>query len=98
MSSDDQGASYIATDANPAHKVQICYEAAWGGVRAIPMPATTTTTIRGRSAGQWLRPNPPARGQKIYLEGLFTEGGGGDNYSLAARSMIPTPAQRCHTH
>jgi hypothetical protein len=88
MSSDDAGASYIATDANPAHKVLIAQEPAWGGIRAWTDAGHDNNDNRGAppvngSVGNGF-PNgiPLVAGQKVYLEGLFTEGGGGDNYAM----------------
>jgi len=89
MSSDDAGATYIATDANPANKVQIAAEPAWGGVRAWADAGHDANDGRGTPPvfsssnpnGNGSVPIHLTAGQKVYLEGAFTEGGGGDNYA-----------------
>jgi hypothetical protein len=88
MSSDDQGATYIAEDAVPAHKHEICVEPAWGGSRnfAIGRPGNGENTARNDPPGPPVNGSAPIHllaGQKVYLEGIFTEGGGGDNYAAA---------------
>ena len=106
MSSDDQGATYIATDAVPAHKTQIAAEPSWGGVREWASSGNTPANggTSGPNGGRGDPPvyNPPANttgngslpihltaGQRVYLELLWTEGGGGDN---GAVTVVIDPA------
>jgi hypothetical protein len=89
-SSDDGGATYLSTDANPASKVQITAEPAWGGIRAWAnsgdpgtqaargTPPIYSSSNPGGNGSQLI---PLTAGQVVYLEGNFTEGGGGDNYA-----------------
>jgi hypothetical protein len=90
MSTDDQGATYLATDAVPAHKRQIAAEPAWGGIRAWTdaghdnndnrgTPPIYDPTGTGNLNGNGSIPVHLNAGQKVYLELLWTEGGGGDN-------------------
>lgn len=102
MSSDDQGATYIATDAVPANKVQIAAEPQWGGVRAwadAGGPERGPNGNRGTppiynppdsTTGNGSLPIPLVAGQRVYLELLFTEGGGGDNGAVTV--TIDDPA------
>jgi hypothetical protein len=89
MSSDDEGATYISTDANPANKVQIAAEPAWGGIRGYADAGHDNNGGRGSPPifspgnpnGNGSVPIPLTAGQVVYLEGVFTEGAGGDNYA-----------------
>src|SRR5262249_5896013 len=105
MSLDDQGATYIAEDGIPAHKHVICVEPAWGGQRAFtdaghdnndnrgnpPVYDPTNTAGNGtNTSGNGSLPIHLVGGQRVYLEGVFTEGGGGDNYALTVTINDPS--------
>jgi hypothetical protein len=86
ISSDDQGAFFLSTDATPANKVQIATEPAWNGSRE---------WINGSNQGS--RGTPPANisadvalaaSEARYFEALNKEGGGGDK--LGVTWKLPT--------
>ena len=91
MSSDDNGKTYIATDDDPANITLLCREPSWGGIRE-------WSGGRDRGGPPPVNQGGPitlTAGQRVYLEGRFSEGGGGDNYALAAVGVPvgdPAPA------
>jgi hypothetical protein len=101
MSSDDQGALYLATDAIPAHKQQIAAEPGWAGSRAWAdaghdnndgrgNPPIYDPTGSGNLKGNGSLPFHLLAGQKVYLEGVFTEGTNGDNFAATVTIDDPT--------
>jgi hypothetical protein len=78
--------------------VQIAAEPAWGGVRAWANTGDAGTQAARGTPPIYSSTNPNGNGsvpialtagQKVYLEGVFTEGGGGDNY---AATVVIDPA------
>lgn len=80
MSADDQGGTWLATDANPAHAVQINSEPVWSGSREYASSGNGGNG-RGTPPSNGSAPISLTAGQVVYLEGRVKEGGGGDNYS-----------------
>jgi len=80
MASDDGGALYLSTDADPAHKVQLTAMPAWDGDREFVAPTGSGQTPAPLSAPQSL-----VAGQAYYLEVLQKEGGGGDHVNVAVQ-------------
>jgi regulation of enolase protein 1 (concanavalin A-like superfamily) len=87
-SSDDYSATYIATDADPAHKVQVAYEPQWNNWRAFATCDRRTCGPDGWPQQTQSPAIPLKAGQLVYLEAAYTEGGGGDNYS-AFVTVVP---------
>src|SRR5262249_38931257 len=79
-----------AEDAIPAHKHRIAFEPAWGGVRAWTDAGHDNNDNRGNPPSNGSSPIHLLAGQKVYLEQIHTEGGGGDN--SAATVTINDPA------
>jgi hypothetical protein len=84
LNSDDQGALFLSTDDDPAHKAEIASEPGWNPPRQ---------WINGANQGS--RGNPPANisapvqleaGQKYYVEALMKQGAGADNLAVTWRA------------
>jgi hypothetical protein len=90
MSSDDRGALYLSTDDDPANLKQIAFEPTWNGNlqwvlldrRNPDAPENRSDTFQDT---QWpAGPGAPINlvaGRRYYFEGLWKEGGGGDNFA-----------------
>jgi hypothetical protein len=94
VAADDHAELWIAEDGVPSHKHKIAIEPNWADSR------NYTEATPGQADPQNGRGTPPANGsaaihlqagQIIYLEGLMKEGGGGDNFSVAATLNDPNP-------
>lgn len=86
--SDDYSVTYIATDGNPAHKVPVAYEPQWNDWRDF---ATCDRRTCGPDGWPVETQSPVftlTQGQVVYLEAVYTEGGGGDHYS-AYVTVVP---------
>lgn len=94
IASDDPGNLFVATDANPANKVQVAVEPQWNAVRSFgggdpAAPTRRTVTDDGKEPSP--RPGNMSQfftvtaGQVLYVEAVANEGGGGDNLAVAAR-------------
>jgi hypothetical protein len=80
--SDDQSATFIATDGIPANMVQMCSEPQWVAFREFLLPTSNGTAGRGNPPINVSAPFNLTAGQQVYLQADHLEGGGGDNYSL----------------
>jgi hypothetical protein len=80
-SSDDYSVTYIATDGNPANKVAVAYEPQWNGFRAFATCDRRTCDGNGWPVETRSPVFTLSAGQIVYLEAVYTEGGGGDHYS-----------------
>src|SRR6266496_2359694 len=74
IASDDQGALFLSTDENPAHKVKIAYVNAWTSLREWT-----------KETNQQSAPIQLTNGFRYYVEALHKEGTGGDNLSVRWR-------------
>lgn len=81
LASDDQGALFLSSDADSAHKALIASEPQWNGYRQFT-----------NGQNQASRSNPPVNvstniplvaGRAYYIEALVKEGAGGDGLSVA---------------
>ena len=79
--SDDQGALFLSTDADPANKVLIASEPQWNGARQWINGANQAS--RGAPPVNISAPIRLEGGGKYYLEALMKEHEGGDNLSVA---------------
>lgn len=79
VSADDPAEVYLSTDETAAHKQLICQEPAWNN----PRMYRTLDRRNAEDPENVSDPIPLAAGQRYYFEILHTEGGGGDNVSLA---------------
>ena len=81
MCSDDQGLTYLSTDADPAHKQIIAAEPIWNPSRDY------TTPLRRNPSNPENRSNlvQLAAGQRVYLEAVAMEFDGNDNLSVAVQ-------------
>ncbi len=81
MCSDDQGLTYLSTDADPAHKQIIAAEPVWNPSRDYSTP------LRRDPANPENRSNlvQLAAGQRVYLEAVAMEFDGNDNLSVAVQ-------------
>jgi hypothetical protein len=76
MSSDDNGRTYLSSDANPANKVEIAREPAWNGGREYISGGNQAS--RGTPPANISVPIPLQAGGRYYLEEIHSEGGGGN--------------------
>ncbi len=80
MSSDDPGILWLSTDDSPANKREIGRQVGWSGYREWTSDGGGNPVANRVSA-----PIPLVAGQRYYTEAIFSEGGGGDNLSVAWR-------------
>ncbi len=87
-SSDDNSEFYLSTDDTAANLAPITSEPNWNPVR------TFASTSRRDANAPENRSAPIALevGKKYFFQGLMKEGGGGDNFSVAARAEGDQPA------
>src|ERR1043166_3659640 len=71
IASDDQGALFLSTDEDPAHKVEIAYVNAWTSLREWT-----------KETNQQSAPIQLTNGFRYYIEAIHKEGTGGDNLSV----------------
>ncbi|MCY3021776.1 MAG: C25 family cysteine peptidase [Planctomycetota bacterium] len=87
IASDDNSELWLSTDENPANAVRVAYVGGWTDPRKYQnntgQQQYTTGTTKGDPAVTTALPNLVS-GQRYYIEALQTEGGGGDNVSVAA--------------
>src|SRR5436190_6127756 len=76
VASDDQGALYLSTDENPAHKVRIASVNTWTALREWT-----------KETNQQSVPIQLTNGSRYYIEAIQKEGTGGDN--LSVRWQLP---------
>lgn len=81
VSADDPAEVYLSTDDQPANKQLICLEPQWNN----PRMYRTLDRRDPNDPENVSDPVPLVAGQRYYFEILHTEGGGGDNVSLAWR-------------
>ena len=76
ISSDDGSSLYLSTDESPANKSLVCYVSSW-----------TSSREWAKEGNQMSAPIRLKAGQRLYLEAIMREAGGGDN--LAVRWQLP---------
>jgi len=76
-SSDDAHVTYIATDANPASKVEVSRETGYANQYVYNQGGTKAFDLKA--------------GQLVYLEGNYSDGGGGDHYELTYTKNTTAP-------
>lgn len=86
LSADDHAELWLSTDDNPANAVRIAQQLNWNAFR----------NWTGDDGGNPLtnRISPPIhleQGKKYFTRGIFKEGGGGDNFSVAWRTPSSPP-------
>jgi len=89
LSADDNAEFWLSTDSTPANAVMIAKEPTWNPVRAF-----FTDTSGGRDNTTPENVSAPVTltaGQKYAFIGYHKEGGGGDNYAVAARAAGDQP-------
>ncbi|HEY2951368.1 MAG TPA: hypothetical protein VGK40_02230, partial [Verrucomicrobiae bacterium] len=91
MSSDDQGATFLAVDANPAHQAQIALEPQWGGSRAFTDAGHDVNGGRGDPPSNGSADILLTAGQRVYLAAIFKEGNASDNLAVAVTIDDPAP-------
>ena len=77
MSSDDAGELYLSSNVDPANVTRIANEPVWNGSRQY----VVTDRRNAANPENISAPVTLTAGTKYYLEGVFTEGGGGNNFS-----------------
>jgi hypothetical protein len=96
INSDDDSDLFLSTDDTPANKKLIAQEGSWSDYRHWNTPGGPNSTAADKRSdqftkSQWTDANgDPAdgiqihltAGQVYYIEGVHTEGGGGDNFSI----------------
>jgi hypothetical protein len=97
VAADDGADLFLAADAVPAHKVRIAFEPAWTDARRFADCLRSDGTV-ARTCGPGNVPvetqSAPIHllaGQRVYLEGNFKEGGGGDHFAVAVTVDNPNP-------
>ena len=83
FSSDDFGRLFLSSDANPANVTRIAIEPVWANRREWTGEAGGGG--RGTPPSNISAPINLVAGQKYYIEGFFTEGGGGDHMEVAVQ-------------
>jgi hypothetical protein len=102
ISSDDQGALFLSTDASPANRTQIATEPEWAGSREFVDPSGECCgrVPNYRTNAQYSANGAPVNiasnialvaGQQYYMEALQKEGGGGDNLAVAWKLPVGLP-------
>ncbi|MCX6902905.1 MAG: hypothetical protein NTW03_05410, partial [Verrucomicrobia bacterium] len=79
-SSDDAAVTYIATDANPANKVEVARETGWSDFWQYNQGGTKAFDLKA--------------GQQVYIEGNYSDGGGGDHYELTYTKNTTAPPNK----
>jgi hypothetical protein len=78
MASDDQGALFLSTDEDPAHKSKIAFEPSWNSSRVwLGGNARNPAAPENRS-----QPITLEAGKRYYTEAIMKEGGGGDDLGV----------------
>ena len=89
ISSDDPGELWLSTDDDPANKVQIATEPTWNNRRAYGTEDRRTRVSNGTLPADRLINQSPyinvVAGKPYFIQSIATEGGGGDNSSIAFR-------------
>ena len=83
LASDDNSELYLSTDANPANKVQLTRQAAWGCSRNYVAPPCDT--VNGSQVAPLSSAQSLVAGNRYYLEVIQQEGGGGDHVSVTVQ-------------
>jgi hypothetical protein len=90
LSADDNGEFWLSTDSDPANAVMIAREPVWNPVRSF---VTDASAGRDDTAPENVSaPITLTAGQKYAFIGYHKEGGGGDNFAVAARAAGEQPA------
>lgn len=84
MSSDDEGALYLSSDADPSKITPVASEPSWNGSREFISGSNQAT--RGNPPANISVPIPLTAGQQYYLEARVKEGTGGDSLSVTVQS------------
>ena len=96
LTADDQGALFLSTDDNPAHKTQIAFEPVWS------LPRQWVDQSGDPNHFHISAPIRLEAGRRYYIEALMKEGGGGDNLAVAwqrpgaevpANGSLPIPGE-----
>src|SRR5204863_6678923 len=92
FSSGDNGDLWLSTDQLPSHKVRIAQETVWSNTKQ------WTVSGGGSALGVGGKRSAPINleaGHAYYIEGLYHEGGGGDNAAVAVQlpSQAAPPAE-----
>ena len=89
ISTDDPGELWVSTDDNPANKVQVATEPTWNNRRAYGTEDRRTRVNNGTLPADRLINQSPyinvVAGKPYFIQSIATEGGGGDNSSIAFR-------------
>ncbi|HIG31318.1 MAG TPA: hypothetical protein EYQ50_27330 [Verrucomicrobiales bacterium] len=80
---DDNAELYLSTDENPANSQLIAAEASWSQVRTWANREPAKDELFDGPEGTTSDPIDLVADQRYYIEGVFSEGGGGDNFAVA---------------